>query len=239
MSSMRIGEIKMSPSIATQETVNQDKICCNENPGRAMIWAIPSRYHFTIISFCLTAHERMQFIESLNISKSNRCQFEMINSILHLTYRKSSYGVDLQKILDQKFQLSIKKFQAVQDEESLETRWNSSLKQGDLRGVFWAVISHGSASSAIREKIFKEVSLYSFESCCKLFSSEMKNRALEQKVSKTNVELSGLKDQYQRSVCRYCKHISSLSDDLEVAKYEVQRLERHLSLFEHKKNNNA
>ena len=227
----------MQSSIAIREKQNINRTSCNEKTSRLQIWAIPSRYHFTIVSFCLSAYERVHFIESLNIQIKNRCQFEIINSILNLIYRKSSYGMQLQKILDNKFKLSIRSLQPIHDQDSLEAKWDLSLKNSDLRGIFWAAMSHGSASSAFREKTLKQVTLYSYESCCKLSSSRVKNKVLEQEVSKTTGELTCLKGQYQRCVCRYFKHISLLKNDLELASYKVNRLERHLSLFKSQNNN--
>lgn len=223
----------MQSSIAIREKLKTNNSSCDATTTRLQIWAIPSRYHFTIVSFCLSAYERLRFIESLNIPVNNRCQFEIINSILNLIYRKSSYGIQLQQLLDTKFKLSINRLRPIHDQGSLESKWDLAVKDGELCTIFWATISHGFASSAFREKILKQVTLYSYENCCKLSSEKSKSSMLEQEVSRTKGELTCLKTQHQKSVCRYCKHISSLKNDLELAEYEVNRLERHLSLFKH------
>lgn len=51
----------------------------------------------------------------------------------------------------------LKAFAAAGDEAALEAAWKQAWQQGEIAGAYWALLTHPSASFALRQMAFGEV----------------------------------------------------------------------------------
>lgn len=218
-----------------RSTTSQSEIT-QPTQKRVMIEAIPSMYHFTIISFCINLHERGKFIKSLGVNARGDCQLGVINAITTVICIKSSYSLHIQQILDQKFRLIISQLQRYNCENELGEKWDSFQKDKDYRGIFWAIMSHGSTGTKLRARICEEVSILSHQSCCELLFLKRRNQALHKEVVGKQEEMTRVAQSNRERNCKLCMRVSSLQNDLSQAHYEIDKLRRHLSLYTGKAN---
>lgn len=222
-------------AIHTKDTVSEVRSGCNRRK-RLKIWEVPSPYHFSIISFCLSTYERKKLYEGSTRSDADECQLRVIQEILTKTQKQSLASLNMQEALDSKFRLHIDKIRDY-DEAALQKIWQDSQNKSDLNGIYWALMSNGSTGHIFRNKIFQEVSIYSYQSCCKLLSIQRRHDVLKHEASSKDDKLQALQQEVKTNKCSYCNQISSLEQELCLAQYEIDRLQRHLSLYTCKINN--
>jgi hypothetical protein len=67
----------------------------------------------------------------------------------------------LNKLLDQRHEQAIQRFSKAPDAEALSALWEEALRQGEIPGAYWAVLTHRRVSSALRQKAFGDVHMLS------------------------------------------------------------------------------
>ncbi len=222
-------------AVSTQSKLNEVTPGCKRR-ARLKIWEIPSSYHFSIISFCLSIYERKKLYGRFLQDDVDECQLRVIQSILTKTQKQSVGSEGVQETLDNKYRLYIEKLRDC-DEKILQKTWQDSQNKPDLNGIYWALMSHGSNSHLFRNQMFQEVSINSYQNCCKLLSIQRRNDVLKHEASSKEGKLQALQQEVRTTKCSYCNQITSLEQELCLAQYEIDRLQRHLSLYKSKINN--
>ena len=67
----------------------------------------------------------------------------------------------LNRALDQRHEAAIRRFKAASDEASLAQMWDASLKQGDVPGAYWALLTHRDATTELQQRVFGDVHMLS------------------------------------------------------------------------------
>ena len=67
----------------------------------------------------------------------------------------------LQKALDRRHALAIKRYAKAKDEDALRRLWDESMRSSDIPGAYWALLSHAAATETIVKKAFQDVHMLS------------------------------------------------------------------------------
>jgi hypothetical protein len=130
--------------------------------GRTRIWEFGSNLHCSIIGTCLTTAELRQLLGKLNISGSAIASDHELHSVgVMLAGRRQDGAKFLQKALDRAHRVAIARYAGVKDAAALLALWEESLKQGDIPGAYWAVLTHPVTTDAVVKRVFGDVHMLS------------------------------------------------------------------------------
>lgn len=102
----------------------------------------------------------------------------------------------LNKALDERHRLAIRRFAPASDDAELRRLWREAREQGDIPGAYWAVLTHPAASNVLIREVFGEVHMLSHlvgaanrADLRRLAALEAERAALETKVHKQQDQL--------------------------------------------------
>jgi hypothetical protein len=130
---------------------------------RKRIWELSSAWHCTVIGTCLTLADLRSFARKLNVRTvpGYSVDYQLHGLFVKEAEHDNKPGKMLNKLLDKRHALSIRKVRAMKEEYELRDFWAKSLDDGDIPGPYWAVLSHPSNSEELGEQMFADVHMLS------------------------------------------------------------------------------
>jgi hypothetical protein len=129
---------------------------------RGKIWDLSDTLHCSIIGTCLSNAELRHVLVRLKVTGAEAADDHDLHVMgVMLAGRREAGAKLLQRALDRRHGLSIKRFARAKDEETLRRMWEESVQSGDIPGAYWAVLSHPIATDAVVKKAFRDVHMLS------------------------------------------------------------------------------
>jgi hypothetical protein len=129
---------------------------------RSKIWELSDTLHCSIIGTCLSNAELRHVLERLNVTGAAAADDHELHVIgVTLAGRPEGGAKLVQRALDKRHGLSIKRYAKAKDEDALRRLWDESVRNGDIPGAYWALLSHPVATEAVVKKAFRDVHMLS------------------------------------------------------------------------------
>nr|WP_315248356.1 DUF2325 domain-containing protein [uncultured Duganella sp.] len=155
-----------------QPSVPQWDVCCTPAPPmpvatppatRARLTDLDPNLHCSIIGTCLTTAELRKLIPRYAplLDRRHATDLQIHHTAVELTTAGNAVAKELNKALDTRHALTIKKFRAVNDEAGLKLRWQEAMSSGDVPGAYWALMTHPAATFEVRTLAFGDVHMLS------------------------------------------------------------------------------
>jgi hypothetical protein len=142
--------------IARQETVEEP--VANR---RTKIWEFSTHLHCSIVGTCLSTAELRQVLGKLGAAPAGATDHELHHNAVSLAARHDLAAKLLHKALDHRHKLAINRFARAADEAALGELWREAVKNGDIPGAYWAVLTHPMTTPALVRQVFGEVHMLS------------------------------------------------------------------------------
>ena len=138
------------------------KINSKSPSKRHQIWELSAGWQCSIIGTCLPLSDLNVIAKKLrvNISKDSFQDYQLHGFFSHETQNQSKVSKMVQKTLDRRHQLAIKKTRKLSASE-LSYYWKLALASGDIPGPYWAILTHPEVSEDLSEQMFADVHMLS------------------------------------------------------------------------------
>jgi hypothetical protein len=119
--------------------------------------------HCSIVGTCLTTTELRKLIPRYapHLDRKHATDLQIHHSAVELSTDGGPVTKELNKALDTRHALTIKKFRAAHDERALRLLWQEALSSGDVPGAYWALMTHPAATFDVRTLAFGDVHMLS------------------------------------------------------------------------------
>lgn len=153
-----------------------DKECCPSSPQktagtgtaaaparRARLAELDANIHCSIVGTCLSTTDLRKLIGRYvpQLSGKDATDVEIHHTAVNLSTGGGIVAKELNKALDARHALVIKKFRGAVDEAALKSLWQEALAQGDVPGAYWALMTHPESTFQLRSLAFGEVHMLS------------------------------------------------------------------------------
>ena len=130
---------------------------------RARLTDLDANIHCSIIGTCLSTTELRKLIGRYvpQLSSKDATDVEIHHTAVNLSTGGGIVAKELNKALDARHALAIKKFRGALDEKALKLLWQEALAQGDVPGAYWALMTHPESTFILRSQAFGEVHMLS------------------------------------------------------------------------------
>jgi len=129
--------------------------------ARKRIWDLSAHYHCSIIGTCLSAGELRKLLVKLDLAATGDSDHDLHGRGVGLALRQDLAGKLLNKALDERHQVSIKRYGRAKCEVELRALWQEDVRAGDIPGGYWAVMTHPLAGSDLVREVFGYVHMLS------------------------------------------------------------------------------
>ncbi|MDQ2818924.1 MAG: DUF2325 domain-containing protein [Pseudomonadota bacterium] len=130
---------------------------------RSRLTDLDANIHCSIIGTCLSTNELRKLIGRYvpQLSGKDATDVEIHHTAVNLSTGGGIVAKELNKALDARHALTIKKFRTAQGEPALKQLWQDALAQGDVPGAYWALMTHPESTFPLRSQAFGEVHMLS------------------------------------------------------------------------------
>jgi len=217
---------------------------------RTRIWEFGTNLHCSIIGTCLSTAELRQVLDKLKMSGAAIASDHELHSVgVMLAGRREGGAKFLQKALDRRHRSAIARCARAKKTADLLALWEESLKQGDIPGAYWAVLTHPVTTEAVVKRVFGDVHMLSHlvgaanrADIRRLRQLEQENAALLIKIERQQRQLRdgfAVRDQSIRRLNEMLARqdneqpdqsdLAEKSDDIETADNLIRDLQRRLA----------
>ncbi len=159
------------------------------------IWEIPYTQHCSIVGTCLSLGEARLIGKKINVTCPNKEDLDAtIHSVLvQECAAKNRASRLINKMLNKKFENSIKIFRPCKDSDELLALWRDAFSVGNIPGPYWAALSHPRLSKEVGVKVYSDVHMLSH-----LVGSS--NQANIVRITELEIELANAHDKIKKLI---------------------------------------
>ena len=142
--------------------------CCEEDAttdaaapaARARLADLDSHLHCSVIGTCLSTAELRKLMARFLFVR-DASDLEVHHEAVRLSGQGGPVVKALHKALDQRHEVAVQRFAGARDEKALSALWDEALRQGEIPGAYWAVLTHRGVTPELRQKVFGDVHMLS------------------------------------------------------------------------------
>jgi hypothetical protein len=165
---------------------------------RTRIWEFGTNLHCSIIGTCLSTAELRQVLEKFEVKGAGTASHHDLHIMgVSLASHREGGAKFIQKALDRRHRSAITRCSRAERPVDLLAFWDESLKQGDVPGAYWAVLTHPATTEDIVKRVFGDVHMLSHlvgaanrADIRRLRQLEQENEALAEKVERQQCRLN-------------------------------------------------
>lgn len=164
-------------------------------PRRRRIWELGGTLHCSIIGTCLSTDALRRLLRKLGFGAVEATDHDLHGTAVGLAGQQDVAAKLLNKTLDERHRIAIRRFEAATDRSALRSLWRNAVEAGDIPGGYWAVLTHPAADRALVAEVFGEVHMLSH-----LVGAA--NRADIRRLAEQEREIGALRDTVARQQAR-------------------------------------
>ena len=132
-------------------------------PQRATLADLDLHLHCSIVGTCLTTGELRKLVPRFapHIDRKRATDLDIHHAAVALCCEGGPARKEINKALDARHILAIKRFKAAADEDALRVLWQGAMASGDIPGAYWAVMTHPALTPDARALAFGDVHMLS------------------------------------------------------------------------------
>jgi hypothetical protein len=206
----------------------QKDACCSPRPAvpapaarpqRATLADLDLHLHCSIIGTCLTTGELRKLVPRFapHIDRTRATDLEIHHAAVELSCEGGPARKELNKALDTRHTLAIKKFKSAADEHALRALWQGAMASGDIPGAYWALMTHPALTPDVRALAFGDVHMLSH-----LVGAS--NRADIRRLVALEADCETLHDRNERQQARLHEQAVQHADQVRKLEGQVQAL---------------
>lgn len=128
---------------------------------RRRLWEIDNRLHCSIVGTCLSLGDLRRLERQLEIEPlQGASDFHIHGNFVVWAGEDGPVARRMHRLLDRRYAKTIRRFAAA-NAEDLEVLWATSLREGDIPGPYWSVLTHPAAAEMLTMRAFGEVHMLS------------------------------------------------------------------------------
>ena len=189
---------------------------------RRKLWDIPHKFHCPVIGVCFDVDE----LRSL-MSKVMHFPRETTDFVLHTTAvgtceERSRLAEVLQKHLEKRFQLTVKRFAMARDSDALRAQWQAETRRGiEIPAALWAVWTHPACDARLEQDVYADIHMIQHQigsgtraDLATMKSLQAENRELLRQLEQSRREAEALREEKSRETHALGERIAELRVEL-------------------------
>ena len=209
--------------LCTNQTISDlctDTECLTRVNNRSRIWELSTAWHCTVVGTCLNLSDLRSFARILNVRTvpGYSVDYQLHGLFVKEAEHDNKPGKMLNKLLDKRHALSIRKARSMNTVYALRDFWTRALADGDIPGPYWAILSHPSNSEELGEQMFADVHMLSH-----LVGAS--NRANISKLQEVQEHISDLDQKFGRQQRQHIKSLESRDQIISKLRLEIKDIQ--------------
>ena len=175
-------------------------------PGRARLADLDPHLHCSVIGTCMGTDE-LRKLMSRFVFVRDTSDLDLHHEAVSMASQGGPVTKALHKALDRRHEATVQRFARVPDAQALRALWDDALRDGEVPGAYWAVLTHRDCTPALRRKAFGDVHMLSHlvgasnrADIRRLAALERDNEALRELAQRQSLRSQALLDERDRTL---------------------------------------
>jgi len=181
---------------------------------RSRLADLNPHFHCSVIGTCLSTAELRKLMARFVFVRDSS-DLEVHHEAVSHASRSGPIAKALQKLLDQRHESVVQRFARVHESVALGALWDESLRQGEVPGAYWAVLTHRNITPDLQQRVFGDVHMLSHlvgavnhADIRRLVALERENGELRERAERQQLRSQELVDERDAAVSRLQRHIA-------------------------------
>lgn len=188
--------------------------CCGNGHGqaaacgteRARLGELDSHLHCSVIGTCLSTAELRRLMRRFIVT-DGVSDLDVHHEAVRLVPQHAELARTLHKALDHRHEATLRRFGRARDAAVLVELWEEALRQGEVPGAYWAILTHRRTTPELRQRVFGDVHMLSHlvgaanrADLRRLVALEQENSELRGQLERQHERLAELNGERDRSL---------------------------------------
>ena len=124
---------------------------------RRRLWELPARCHCPVVGVCLPLAALPRLLRKVMDVPAGADDYALHVRCVNECGQRNPLSELLQRELDQRSQLAVRRFAAAKSSEAVAALWAEAVARGDIAAALWAALTHPRCDEALTERLYREV----------------------------------------------------------------------------------
>lgn len=200
-------------------------------PRRLKLWDLEEKYHCPVIGTCLPMEELVRFARRFHFAAELRNEFALHEEAVRYSMVRNEFSEALQKHLDRKYAVAVKRFDAARCDAEVLALWRDSIAGGEVAAPMWAALTHKHAGEDTRHTVYADIHMLSHQIGAGKAAATRRPAILEQENAALRGDLAKARER-EADLQRKLEESRAKLQRSGNAEQEAGRLRERLSHFE-------
>jgi hypothetical protein len=125
---------------------------------RRRLWEVPHKFHCPIIGSCFEVGELRTLMAKVMHFPPDTTDFVLHTTAVGACEMRSELADLLQRSLEKRYQLTIRRLAAIKDAEGLRRQWQSAVRSGsDIPATLWSAWTHPACDAVLEQELYGDI----------------------------------------------------------------------------------
>jgi hypothetical protein len=202
---------------------------------RRRMWELPTNCHCPLIGVCLPLALLRRLVNKVVVRPVEGDDYDVHVWAVHECATRNRMSELLQRTLDERFAVVLRRFRGLRDATSLQAAWRQAVERGDVAGPFWATLTHPRCDLAMIENVVRDMHMIQHQAGAsarvdlnRFAELQTLSVGLERELAQTREKTVRAADARARELARSTEQTAQLRADLAQRDATIETLRREL-----------
>lgn len=187
---------------------------------RARLADMDQHLHCSVIGTCISPGELRKLMARFLFVRDSS-DLEVHHEAVSHASQGGPVAKALNKLLDQRHEAVIQRFSKAHEPEALTALWDEALRQGEIPGAYWAMLTHRRVTNDLRQRAFGDVHMLSHlvgsanrADIRRLVALERENDELRERTERQQLRAQELLEERDRAIAQLRNDLAQLHREL-------------------------
>jgi hypothetical protein len=192
---------------------------------RPRLWEMEHKCHCPIVGVCFEMGEIRKLLGKVMKVPGRPNDFEIHVTAVRECESHTPLASLLHKELEKRYGLYVQRYRTVKDAEALHALWRKAMKDGDIAGPLWAILSHASCTGELLHAVYCDVHMLQHQVGAGHRVEQRALLRLRHENAALGRELANIQSRFTEYRDERAHEISVLNEQLALARADIVRHE--------------
>lgn len=190
---------------------------------RKRLWELEEKCYCSLVGVCFEVDELRQMLDRILGLPKGVSDYDVHVTAVHLCEKRTPFAELLQRELERRYALVLKRFRAAKTADHVLALWHESLHGPQVRGALWAAWTHPHSDPMVVSQVYADIHMLQHQLGSAQRREQGQVHKLEQEHLKLAGELASIQQRFTAFRMEKAATIDSLRVQLQARNEEIQR----------------
>ncbi|MDO4637273.1 MAG: DUF2325 domain-containing protein [Lautropia sp.] len=199
-----------------EPTVRQPaRLAADNGSRRRKLWDLAAHCHCPVIGLCLSMQTLRKLAGRTMEGPLPSDDYELHVNAVNECRRRGDLSELLQKELDQRYAMSIRKLGSIKTAEALYQQWRQFVSRNEATAGLWACMTHPRCDAATLERIYREIHMLQHQASAASRDRDERYQTLAEEHARCQQDIEKAQQRYQALQVEKAAESESLNSELQ------------------------